>query len=289
MLRACFFLRTTALHSRNIPFIDGALQLHKLRVAHQQASEDLQDFLQHGEEEITHNGEEHYGKERKKKQNARVRDRKWAKDSGGVPVSSVISTATEAKGRRRADRSSIAKEIKEKQAACLLLEKEFFREVEAFRPVFTMSASLAVSKEYTQYIYRALSYFGLSHDPLMRQISTIVSRSALRQRGASGGPMEAAAGGGAISTPSSSSSTSTSLPGSFFPAFRREEGIVTTLPTELPNPPQVGEPSSGKESVACRQRRRPGALRIPLGYRGHWVLQEPEIAITREERKEDPW
>lgn len=353
MLRLCSFLSSTALHSRHFPFIDGALQLHKLRLAHQQMSEDLRELQQQGPLNEMHR----YPSSNKSHMNPTVLQQS-ASSSSSPPLQGrkkkayerMISPKKKNQSQNGPDQEVMGA-IEAKKSACLVLENEFFREVEAFRPVFTMSASLEVSKEYSQFVYRALCYFGLKDDPLMRQMAGVVSRSMLRRRageavvgsfatmmppssssslhtshsltrstslvssssGSHGAPSplphedsgrrepcstpqrrKRREEEGGISTTSSSFSSSSSSPSpiaassspSFFSTFRNgEEGIVSTLPTELPNPPQVFTTAT----LEYTQRRRPGGLRIPAAHRGHWVLQEPEIAITREERKEDPW
>lgn len=357
MLRLCSFLSTTAMHSRHFPFIDGALQLHKLRLAHQQMTEDLRELQQQYPLDEMHP----HSSSNKAQKNPTVLQQSLSSSSRSTtlqegkkkPHKRVLAPDKKSQRPNGRDPEEVVEAIEGKKNACLVLENEFFREVEAFRPVFTMSASLEVSKEYSQCIYRALCYFGLQDDPLMRQMAGVVSRSMLRRRagdaleesfatvmppavaspfldtshsptrstsairssGSSHGvsapfPRENSARRapsstlqrrngreeeGAVSLTSSSSSFSStlspppmpasSLP-SFFSTFRDgEERVVTTLPTELPNPPQV----FATATLEYAQRRRPGGLRIPAAHRGHWVLQEPEIAITREERKEDPW
>ncbi|RNF16675.1 uncharacterized protein Tco025E_05146 [Trypanosoma conorhini] len=189
MLHGCSLLRSNALHNPG-PFLDGALQLIKLHLAHKNATAD--------------------------------------------------GNAT----------------------ACRAIESEFLREVEVFRPCFTMSSSLTVAKLYTKKLHGALSYFRLHDDPLMRQLDLILGKQSMRHS-ASGhsGLFKAsvAAQSGAVS-----------------PLEEREE---TVLPAELPHPPKPDPAATPRE----------GALKLPLRHRGHWVLRDPEIAITRAERRSDPW
>lgn len=171
--------------------------------------------------------------------------------------------------------------------ACRAIENEFMREVELFRPCFTMNASLTVASHYSKKLYAALHYFGLDDDPLVRQLNLLMGRESMRRmthhasrarsgmfRGVSAGHASHAAT--STSSSSRSSTSSRNMPSVF---TSLDESVVTTLPTELPHPPQVNR------SVPLRE----GAVKIPLRYRGHWVLQEPDIAITRKERREDPW
>ncbi|CCW67975.1 unnamed protein product [Phytomonas sp. Hart1] len=154
--------------------------------------------------------------------------------------------------------------------ACNAIEDEYLKEVEAFRPFFTMSASLEVAQQYSKQIYRTLKYFGLHDDPLIRQFDQLLSRVSMR---------EAAQRTQSIFkgvAPSKSISASQTLSNVLTSLDEREE---TTLPSELPNPPKIDQSTPP----------RPGAVRVPLRYRGHWVLQEPEIIITKSERREDPW
>nr|CCC90938.1 conserved hypothetical protein [Trypanosoma congolense IL3000] len=145
--------------------------------------------------------------------------------------------------------------------ACDVIESEFLRELETFRPCFTMSSSLNVAKLYTKKLHRALSYFQLYDDPLMRQLDMIIGKQSMRndagyQRGIFKAPVAA--------------------PLNTFSLDEREE---TVLPTELPIPP--------KPNPSAQLRKE--ALKLPARHRGHWILRDPEIAITREERRTDPW
>ncbi|KAH9579910.1 hypothetical protein LSM04_004161 [Trypanosoma melophagium] len=189
MLRKFSFLKSNALHNPS-PFVDGALQLIKLHLAHKNAA------------------------------------------------------------------------MESDTKACHAIETEFLREVEAFRPSFTMSSSLSVAKLYTKKLHGALSYFRLYDDPLMRQLDLIIGKQSMRQ--------STNRHTGVFKTPVS---TQMHLLSSL------EEREETVLPTELPHPPKPDpfEPL------------REGALKMPARHRGHWVLRDPGIAITREERKSDPW
>ncbi|KAG5498576.1 hypothetical protein JKF63_02862 [Porcisia hertigi] len=198
MFRVCSVCCSNTLHN-SAPFVDGALQLMKLHLAHRNARADMN------------------------------------------------------------------------EAACNAIEQEFFREVEVFRPCFTMSASLEVAQQYSRKLYAALKYFRMDEDPLLRQLDLLLGQKGMQDsrhrshrgffKGACTSNTSAFARGG--------ESTHTIL----------AEHAETTLPTELPHAPQVD----------LTAPRRPGALRINQRYRGHWVLQEPDIAITRSERREDPW
>ncbi|GET90649.1 hypothetical protein, conserved [Leishmania tarentolae] len=157
------------------------------------------------------------------------------------------------------------------KVACHAIEQEFFREVEVFRPCFTMSASLEVAQQYSRRLYAALKYFRMDDDPLIRQLDLLLGRRAMQdgRHGSQGGFFKGARKANTPAFGKGGETTHEAL----------AEHAETTLPTELPNPPKVD----------LTAPRRPGALRIHHRYRGHWVLQEPDIAITRSERREDPW
>lgn len=203
MLRLSRLWSSNALHN-STPFVDGALQLMKLHLAHRNARED---------------------------QNAE---------------------------------------------ACQAIEQEFLREVEVFRPCFTMSASLEVAQQYSKKLYSALKYFGMEDDPLIRQLDLLLGKRAMQesrnrhqqqqQPGFFRGVGARAPGG---SGGQSAADPFTTL----------AERVETTLPAELPHAPKVDAATP----------LRPGAVRLRHRHRGHWVLQEPDIAITRNERREDPW
>lgn len=190
---------SNALHN-STPFVDGALQLMKLHLAHRNARED-------------HNKE-----------------------------------------------------------ACQAIEQEFMREVETFRPCFTMSASLEVAQQYSKKLYSALKYFKMDDDPLIRQLDLLLGRKEM-QDGRRRSQQRSFFKGAQSSVGGQAATTTTN------PLSTLAELVETTLPTELPNAPQVD----------LTAPRRPGAVQIQHRHRGHWVLQEPDIAITRKERREDPW
>lgn len=159
--------------------------------------------------------------------------------------------------------------------ACRAIEGEFMREVEAFRPCFTMAASLEVAQTYSKRLYGALRYFGMEDDPLVRQLDLLMGRAGMRE-----GAADARAQG--VFKGAANTAGATALQSSVAAQRRRammQESQESTLPSELPNPPRI-DPG---------ERKRDGAIELPLSFRGHWVLQEPEIAITRKERREDPW
>ncbi|KAG5473056.1 hypothetical protein CUR178_02972 [Leishmania enriettii] len=198
MFRVCGVWCSNALHN-STPFVDGALQLMKLHLAHRNAATD------------------------------------------------------------------------KNNVACHAIEQEFFREVEVFRPCFTMSASLEVAQQYSRRLYAALKYFRMDDDPLIRQLDLLLGRKGMQdgRRGDQRGFFKGAR----------TSNTNVFGKGGEYAHNTLVESAETTLPTELPHPPKVDLTAT----------RRLGALRINQRYRGHWVLQEPDIAITRSERREDPW
>ncbi|KAG5472287.1 hypothetical protein LSCM1_03686 [Leishmania martiniquensis] len=198
MFRVCGVWCSNALHS-STPFVDGALQLMKLHLAHRNAA------------------------------------------------------------------------AEKNKVACHAIEQEFFREVEVFRPCFTMSASLEVAQQYSRKIYAALKYFRMDDDPLIRQLDLLLGRKGMQD-------------GRRRDHPGFFKGTRTSnkfafVQGDEYARNTLLELAETTLPTELPHAPKVD----------LTAPRRPGAVLINQRYRGHWVLQEPDIAITRSERREDPW
>lgn len=316
MFRFSTLFRTLALH-QSCPFIDGALQLRKLHIAHKQASEDLLYLLRHhsgssaalsssspstvaaaatsSHGSLPRNSSTSGRKKKKKQQRETLLGSLQGEEETITPPpppgsgnSSISPKASKETWTHKTIHNKKAQDLQEQQEAlCVSLEREFLREVETFRPIFTASAML-VSREYSQYVYRAMRYFGCSDDPLMRQLSTLLGRSQLKER-----QQQERGGGGVESWLLTKRKTKGGecMPGVTDPL---EERVVTVLPTELPHPPQVSSEhghttTNSSSSSSFSARRRPGALRFPAAYRGHWVLQEPEIAITREERREDPW
>lgn len=289
----CRILRSVAGHSSSSPYIVGAQQLQRLCAAHREASQSLLQLHQQQGTSSSSSGRGGSGGSRSKKKKT---------------VTAASSASTSPQLQALEDR-------------CLTIERQFYREVEAFRPIWSMqTAGLGVSLTYSQMVYRAMCYFGCQDDPLMRQLAPLLGRHQMRnvsegeRDDTMAAEVEASDEGEAAresSTafhddgPPPAAAASNVRSSNKFTSFRSRanrkgwhgaspswrpsphtEVVETVLPEELPTPPQVrGSPSSGGD--ANWQQRRP--VKIPVAFRGHWVLQDPAIALTREERKEDPW
>jgi hypothetical protein len=147
------------------------------------------------------------------------------------------------------------------EAAAQQLREDFARHVEDLRPLFRVSESMQAGKFYSGKLFTSLEYFGMTDDPLYRQLQSQLGMLAKRHRPKASALHRHLATSGA--SPSSGLSP-------------RVETSPEELPTELPQQPENGDiPAT--------------SLKFRNQFRGHWVLQDPEIAISKRERREDPW
>lgn len=184
------------------------------------------------------------------------------------------------------------------------LEKEFAVKLECLRPVFHASKSMESSRAYAGKLYHALRHFGYTSDPMYEELEALMGRLQRRHRNVasmqwnaadaaaattSGGPYDSTSelgGGGADDASASSSSLSDSqaLRRSSIDAFNRIRARGKTWTPEL-GPGE--QPGPSPDQVAAHLEG--GEMHIPFKHRGHWVLREPGIAPTKEERSVDPW
>lgn len=186
------------------------------------------------------------------------------------PNNAFVKSALELVKLHYAHRNAI--EDKDLKVAAKI-EDAFIEELYEFRPLFSIAESVKVGRPYSQKIYGAMRYFGLGDDPLARQLESILGR-AQRKKGS-----KIAVFRGLSSSPSAGGAV-----GADEQLDARRETIIEERPEERPLPPEhvysaLGGANGGK----------PRRGLYPDQHRGHWVLQDEELIIKREDRAVDPW
>lgn len=145
------------------------------------------------------------------------------------------------------------------------IEHTFRRELDTYRAVFTLSAHLESAKLYSNRILSAMRHFGMADDPLVRQIEKMMGKHSLhvnrrtrdlRFKG--------------VTTRPSKLDAATASAASYL------------LPAELPNMAPVE--SSTKSGAGDKK-----IVQVPTKHRGHWVLRDPDIAMSKQDRRYDAW
>lgn len=206
--------------------------------------------------------------------------------------------------------------------------QRFCRELEAFRPAFTMSSTFETSSLYTESLLRMLRYFGLSQDPMARSLELSLGRKALqqrrpptdmvdrsdvtingaRQRGSHHHhSTEIGKGRGKDNKQHHRKSLAnrrgkhTRTVGAPLVSAPKEEErtawskmpVVERLAMIRPDNltgAYFGELSPTElPGMERAGERLAGKVNLHEKYRGHWVLREPEIAMDKETRRSDPW
>lgn len=148
------------------------------------------------------------------------------------------------------------------------LENAFEEGVRRLRPLYTATATLEVARFYTTRLHSALLYFGMHDDPLTRQLEVVSGdlkryrEAALKQQGATGADV----------------------------ASRREAFDSVRVDRLVDaNSALTADELPAPDIDRLIQDLGGDAAKIPSKHRGHWILQDPEIAITKKGRKMDPW
>lgn len=142
------------------------------------------------------------------------------------------------------------------------VEHEFKRDLDTFRAVCTLSEQTSAAKMYAGRIVSAMRHFGMEDDPLVRQLERVMGREALRKQPMSSRNLFFK---GVVAAPKSTLQVDVTIPQS-------------SLPSEL-----VGVGRTPEEDLPAN------AVKVPIKHRGHWVLRDPEIALTRDGRRYDAW
>ncbi len=136
----------------------------------------------------------------------------------------------------------------------------FLNSLENVRPLYTVSAGLEAGRKTTETLYRVMCHFGLRNDPLSRQLELVLGKKAMKSKTAS------------------KSFYKTPMPPTDLFRVISQEANSSVFASELPAIPEVDHETLPRH-----------CSKIPPRFRGHWVLRDPEIALTKEGRKEDPW
>jgi hypothetical protein len=158
------------------------------------------------------------------------------------------------------------------------IENEFEELLDRLRVTYTAQGSLEVSKFYTQRVHAAMLYFKATDDPLFRQIESRLGKI-------SGDPRLTAARKPRATTLKAYQSGDQPMRNSadylrVVKSSRLQEQHPAARAEEFPAPP---------EDFLAEQNSRDGYTKLPDGHRGHWVLRDPGIGITKTERRLDPW
>jgi hypothetical protein len=140
------------------------------------------------------------------------------------------------------------------------LHDMFLNTIEEVRPLYTVSAGLDAGRKTTETLYRAMCHFGLRDDPLSRHLELTLGKKAMKSRTAC------------------KSFFKTPMPSTDLFRVISQEADESILPGEYPNAPAVDHEALPRQ-----------CSKIPPRFRGHWVLRDPEIALTKQGRAEDPW
>ena len=140
------------------------------------------------------------------------------------------------------------------------IQDQFLSIVEEVRPLYTVSAGLEAGRRTTETLYRAMCHFGLRDDPLSRQLELVLGKKAMKSK------------------TGCASFFKTAMPPTDLFRVISQEPDAATFPSELPNIPETDHEELPRQ-----------CSKIPPRYRGHWVLRDPEIALTKQGRLEDPW
>lgn len=138
------------------------------------------------------------------------------------------------------------------------LQADFAAALERMRPLYTSAAALEVGRYYSHQLFMAMRHFGYQDDPLMRQLEVQVGKLSLKRQH------------------NSMMSTAVS-PGARMALAAQSASPTSYAPNEWP------QPREDFSQVNSEQ------MRVLDKYRGHWILQDPDIAITKRDRRIDPW
>ena len=180
------------------------------------------------------------------------------------------------------------------------IEKVFARELEEMRGVYTVASTFRAGNVYNEQLWYAMRHFGQDDDPLYKQLSlslgkvnlpkgTEVDRIGAKPRltGYSGGQITkpsrpgTAVGSKSFSTPGNTdrfvSSDFASAEEFPRPASTSQQGVEDNLP-DRSSSRSTGSPNAQSDR-----------MHIQRAHRGHWVLGEDELAMSRDEFEVDPW
>lgn len=155
----------------------------------------------------------------------------------------------------KGDREGASKEAR-------ALEHDFRRSLDNFRAIFSLSEQTSAAKLYSGRIVSAMRHFGMEDDPLVRQIERTMGRHALRQ------------------PPKSTRNL-------FFKGVGMQQNTPASIHNTVSQSSYPSELAGARPTYASELPRE--AVKVPDKHRGHWVLRDPDIALTREGRRYDAW
>jgi hypothetical protein len=145
------------------------------------------------------------------------------------------------------------------------LEEKFQDELHNFRPLFSQVFMLPSVREYNPKLLSTMRYFGLLDDPVTLQLERLVGK---QQASRQPDTQLFKSGGREIQRKHWASVVNTT---------KEEEPF--SLPSERPFPRNLEPPVQTKKT----------AVKLHDSDRGHWVLREEGIAISKEDRRRDPY
>ena len=156
------------------------------------------------------------------------------------------------------------------------LFKNFLREVESMRPLFTMASAMQVSRFYCVQLRQAMEYFGVTNDQMYRQLLLMLGKEEVNKGMGFGRRC-------LLKTDAKKSrdlSASEHLKANHPNVSPHKMTNPFYRPTEFPAPPERLDTVKGYPSDVVKTNDV---------HRGHWVLTEPELVLTNEALREDPW
>lgn len=149
------------------------------------------------------------------------------------------------------------------------IETLFHREVDSFKALLMQSSAAEIGRIQSQRIVASMDYFGLSDDSAVHQLTRLLSTQAMRS--------------------DDRRTRNAQFKGNVPPRQSLQDQVrkvsqrqiaPSDLPSEFPMTPPVDQLS------AYSQRK---VVRVRDAHRGHWILRDPDIAMSKRERRVDAW
>lgn len=140
---------------------------------------------------------------------------------------------------------------------------KFDQHLNVLRPLFCLQSQLEVGHFYSHKLWVALKHFHCEKEPMYASLEAFLGRRALRDRPRTLGYK-----------------TESQHHPQHAPNRRLRENAISFNLKEFPCP---------RECQYTAQQLHPFAVRHHDKFRGHWILRDPEICLTKKERSEDPW
>ena len=164
------------------------------------------------------------------------------------------------------------------------IEQAFAEQLEQLRPLFHAARALESSRMYSAKLHAALRYFRMFDDPMYEQLSAVVGRLNKQPRAASVVWRDPTLSTGRHD----GGDGSYGGVGEYFDATADALARVRSAKHVQPSYAPSEEPAPHPDAVGAEVGHA-GEVHASFSHRGHWVLREPGIAATRDERRVDPW